>query len=253
VWVVKNHGEKTKDMAESVLPSAARKSARAERRRIHKAQRARQRVALAMLDVGGVDEFAPDFREGRRLSATRWMVLDRRSADKIGPLTRWAVAVVIADPDLRDAGLAGQVEHFARLFPDNLIGRHAVQHIEWALRQEAARHTWLDRRSIWAKEQYEHQGRVASEVRRIIESGSHGALNAVLRQFYQQPALENGKLVSVPPARYLLEVKAITSQVKEAARSTSWVLMTRPSSNTGADAYALRPTQHVLERRAVED
>jgi DNA-binding Lrp family transcriptional regulator len=42
-------------------------------------------------------------------------------------------------PDLRDAGLDIQVEHFARLFPDNLIGRHAVQHIEWALKYEATR------------------------------------------------------------------------------------------------------------------
>lgn len=214
---MKNYDEKTKDMAESVLPSTARKSVREERRRIHHAQRARQREAFARLDVGGVEDYGPDFREGRRLSATRWMVLDRRSADKIGPLTRWAVAVVTADPDLRDAELAVQVAHFARLFPDNLIGRHAVQHIEWALRYEAARPTWLDRRSAEAKETHEHYRRVVGEVRRIIESGAHGELNAALRQLYQQPALQNGTLVTVPPARYLLGAHDVGAFVHDVA------------------------------------
>ncbi len=214
--MVNNHDEKAKDMAESVLPSAARKSARTERRRVHRAQRARQRVSLAKFDPVAVDDFTPDFREGRRRSAIQWMVFDRRSADKIGPLTRWAIARVRADRDLRDAGLDIQVEHFARLFPDNLIGRHAVQHIELALRYEATRHQWRGGASLSAKRREEHRAWVASRVRRLIGSGCHGALNGALRRHYQLAEDEVGKPGPPCPARYLLgthDVEAFAAEV----------------------------------------
>lgn len=213
-----NHDEKTKDMAESVLPSCARRFARAERRRIHQAQRARQRLALAELDPGTVGDFAPDFREGRRLSAIEWMVWERRAADKIGPLTRWAVAVVRAEPDLRDAGLDVQVEHFAALFPDNLIGRHAVQHIRWALEYETNRHVWQDRR-MWSaqRQQQEHRAQVTVDVRRIVEAGAHGDLNDALRRHHQLAEVDGGKPVASRPARYLLGVHDIDAFAAEVA------------------------------------
>ncbi len=61
------------------------------------------------------------------------MVVDRRSADKIGPLTRWAVRTIEQDPALRDAALGDQVAYFAARLPTDVIGRHAVFHIESAL------------------------------------------------------------------------------------------------------------------------
>ncbi len=71
------------------------------------------------------------------------MVSDRGAADKVGPLTPWAGARVDRDERPRSASLAEQVESFAHLMPDNLIGRHAVQHIERALE-------YLGKRDYWA-------------------------------------------------------------------------------------------------------
>jgi len=133
---VKNHDEKIKDMVESVLPSTARKSARDRRRIVHKRARAHQRVALADVTVS-CDDVCVDFRDGRRKSELHWIVLDRRGADNVGALTRWAVAVVDSDPTLRRAPLHVQVGHFASLLPADVIGQHAVQHIEWALKYAA--------------------------------------------------------------------------------------------------------------------
>jgi hypothetical protein len=44
---MRNHDQKIKDMSRSVLPSTGRKSARDNRRIIHKQQRARELAALA--------------------------------------------------------------------------------------------------------------------------------------------------------------------------------------------------------------
>jgi len=142
---VRNHDEKNKNMQRSVLPSSRRKAARRERRAIHRRARARQRDVLAQYRKDAyVPE--PDFGEGRRKAATKWMVLDRRSADKIGPLTRWAVRTIDQDPVLRDAALGEQVAYFAAMLPTDVIGRHAVFHIEFALRwrfhPESARRYW---------------------------------------------------------------------------------------------------------------
>lgn len=142
---MRNHDEKNKNMQRSVLPSSRRRAARRERRAIHRRARARERDVLAVYrkDAGAGES---DFREGRRKSATKWMVLDRRSADKIGPLTRWAVRTIECDLVLRDAALGDQVAYFAAMLPTDVIGRHAVFHIESALRwrfhPESARRYW---------------------------------------------------------------------------------------------------------------
>ena len=53
--MVRSHDEKIKDMAESVLPSTARRSAREFRRRAHRRQRARQRDLLIAIRRGDYD------------------------------------------------------------------------------------------------------------------------------------------------------------------------------------------------------
>lgn len=186
---MRNHDEKTRTMQRSVLPSTARKQARKERRLIHKRQRARERDLL--IGVGRAAGFGaqsdfdpdPDFREGRRLSDTHWMVIDRRGADKIGPLTRWAAATVDADPDLRDAPLHERVAYFAALLPDDLIGKHAVQHIEWALKCRGGG-SWRDRHAGAAERREVRRNQVAVDSRRILASGRHRVLNAALRRHY---------------------------------------------------------------------
>ncbi len=70
---------------------AARKQGRERRRLIHKSARARPRVALAAVRAT-CDDASVVFRDGRRRSELKWMVLDRRAADNVGALTRWAAA-----------------------------------------------------------------------------------------------------------------------------------------------------------------
>lgn len=129
---MRNHDEKIKDMSRSVLPSTGRKSARDNRRIIHKQQRARELAAVtAYRRDTGPDIVTPDVRGTYGPDITQ-MVRGRRAQDKVGPLIRWAEARIAADPVLRSAPRAEQVACFARLMPDTTIGRHAVQHIEQA-------------------------------------------------------------------------------------------------------------------------
>lgn len=205
---MRNHDEKKKDMQRSVLPSSRRKGARDDRRQIHKRARARERDMLSeyRMDREGAE---PDFREGRRKSNTEWMVLERRSADKIGPLTRWAVRTVEADPVLRDAPLHEQVAHFEAMLPTDLIGKHAVAHIRCALEAEFGRvePLWLTRmRESPGPGREERRRQVLADARAILEAGRHGRLNAALRRVYYPSAIvvPDGDARGVPPARFLL-------------------------------------------------
>ena len=49
----------------------------------------------------------------------------RRNADKLGPLFRWAKATTC------DLPVEDRLAAVERLFDDNLIGRHALSHLEW--------------------------------------------------------------------------------------------------------------------------
>ncbi|MGB6454672.1 MAG: hypothetical protein WBH47_09300 [Streptosporangiaceae bacterium] len=216
---MKNHGEKTKDMIESVLPSTARKRAREQRRLIHKRARARQRVALAAVRAT-YDDASIDFRDGRRRSELKWMVLDRQAADNVGALTRWAAAVVKADARLRAAPLHVQVAHFAAILPSGVIGAHAVQHIEWALTYLARRPARDGRRGSWRDRPAERQRILAEALRQVIAWGGHGDFNDALRRVYGGHGMQES-----PPAagRFLRGAHDIDAFSAEMAH-LGWVL-----------------------------
>jgi hypothetical protein len=174
---VRNHDEKIKDMVESVLPSTRRKTARTERRIIHKKQRARQRDMLRNISV----EPDPDFCEGRRVSAISTMVWDRRAADNVSALVRWAGAVVERDSALAAADWPSQRAWFASVLPQDLIGQHALQHIEWAIGPRPT-YSWMRRTP--ARPLDEIRAEVTAQVHRILESGRHAELNIRLRREY---------------------------------------------------------------------
>ncbi len=222
---MRNHGDKTKDMIESVLPSTARRQACERRRLIHKRARARQAVALAAVRAT-CDDTSVDFRDGRRRSELKWMVLDRRAADNVGALTRWAAAVVAADARLRDAPVHVQVAHFTAILPVDLIGRHAVQHIEWALTYLAQRSTWDGRRASSRNRAAKRQQALAEALRQVIAQGRHRDFNNVLRRTYGEQSTPES-----PPAkiRFLLGAHDIDAFSAEMA-NLGWVLDAARSS-----------------------
>jgi len=176
---MRNHGQKTKDMSRSVLPSTGRKSARDDRRIIHGRQRARELAAVtAYRRDADPDSVTPDVRGTYGPDITQ-MVRGRRARDKVGPLIRWAAATIAADPVLRSAPRAEQVAYFAGLMPDTTIGRHAVQHIEQALE-------WRERRARYKASRSTapgpHVADMERQLRQLLEAGLHGPLNAGLRQ-----------------------------------------------------------------------
>lgn len=135
---MRNHAEKQRDMARSVLPSTARKGARFARRHSHKTARQAIRATLHQVrtaehpdDIDApLDRYRID--QGRTSSSyfDEWLVGARRSADKVAPLIRWADAIIERTPELRNGDYWVRRNHFRAVLPDSLQGRHALSHIE---------------------------------------------------------------------------------------------------------------------------
>ena len=160
---MRNHNEKARDMARSVLPSTARKSARQARASIHGRERARLRAELHALRVAGDPD---DFEE---------MVDDRRGADKVGPLLAWAERLVARDPVLGAATPEDREAHFRKVLPPGLIGNHAISHLRWVLD---------DRRRVWSSSRRDQASAPNPDVvlvAEIIATGHHGDLNRRIR------------------------------------------------------------------------
>lgn len=172
---MRNHHEKTRDMARSALPSTRRRGARQDRALAHKTERSRLRSALH--ELAAYDD--PDDYEGELTWEARreiaWMVDDRRAGDKLGPLLHWAERIVERDPALRDAPYEAQLTYFARLLPDGLIGRHALQHLRFVL--DDPTWAWWRRRST----RPEPRPSVREKVEAIVRAGRHGELNRRIR------------------------------------------------------------------------
>jgi len=181
---VRNHHEKAKDMAESVLPSTGRVGAAKARRRIHQSERARARAALSryLADPEVGDELADAHVAGRhyRLDISEF-VWDRRAQDKVGSLCHWAVRRVATHPELADLEAADQVEALRKVLPDNLIGRHALSHIERAIKWD---HIARDRVRQPASPSYpELRAAILREqLRLVLDSGWHTQLNRAIKK-----------------------------------------------------------------------
>lgn len=127
---------KVRDMCRSILPATNRKSASEDARRI---KRHNRRMTRQTLDAWRSEIDPDDFEghvfsyddapacgsgwDGGNIKAVMW---DRRDHDKLGPMLRWAVAITadIDDPVDRRS-------HMRQILPNNLIGWHAMGHIEF--------------------------------------------------------------------------------------------------------------------------
>lgn len=114
--------EKRREMARSILPSTARKSARVDKRINNKRARAKVRAELrkCLFD----EEYAYEADLYHEPSWDR-LVRNRQEADKLNHFIRWAEAITEDLP--RDERL----EHVRGILPDGLIGWHAVSHLEF--------------------------------------------------------------------------------------------------------------------------
>ncbi len=174
---MRNHNEKARDMARSVLPSTARKGARQTRAHIHGRERARLRAELHALRSIGQE--ADDFEGDLAWTAKRdikEMVNDRRGADKVGSLIAWAERVVERDPALTSANWNDRAVYFGKLLPPGLIGNHAIFHLRWAL-DDRGRYRWTGA----CQRQVDTPPSSVEMVQAIVAAGRHGELNRRIR------------------------------------------------------------------------
>jgi len=189
------YGEKKRrEMARSVLPSKSRKSSREDLRAVARSHRRSGRQALR--EMRGVNDFAPEADEGlfaevedlletrlsdvsaQRRSDIKWVVRDRREADKLRPLMRWAPkAVAHLEP-------ADRLPTLRSWLPDGIIGWHAMTHLMWVdgLYDEDAEHHY---RYYFGRRRYDDEQRLAEQVAKveaILDKGMHAELNRRLKR-----------------------------------------------------------------------
>lgn len=172
---MRNHHEKARDVARSVLPSTARRAARARRAAIHRRERALERRLLHdLVRSCDPDDVVDDVGAVRRSELGR-MVADRRAADKVGPLLHWAERTVERDPTLAGAPFAVVETRFRAVLPAGLIGEHALSHLRWVL-DPGSRYA----ASVGARRRRRAVDDVAL-VEDVIAAGRHGDLNRRIR------------------------------------------------------------------------
>lgn len=163
--------EKARDMGRSILPSKAKKWAKKKRQRISK--RTRRAVNQDLWTEGGWE----DVEEVRKVK-TMYMVGDRREADKVNPLLRWAPKVVadISEIDARRATIK-------KILPKGVIGEHAFGHLKYRPEFSGKEpFTKADSKAAWAARRLrEHEWRVNTILKVLAYSGGHKALNKALK------------------------------------------------------------------------
>ena len=169
---MQNSRDKKRDIARSVLPSTMGVSAR--RRSIHKAERALVRRSIRTRDTD--DDLCFDAFERVAQRYIGEMVQERRGADHVGRLIRWARHHAHSDRNLIDATHEDRLAHFASVLPNNLAGRHALTHIDYALRHRSNR---AGKHRSDAHD--EHLDKVRAALLVILRAGCHGELNRRIR------------------------------------------------------------------------
>lgn len=163
---------KERDMVRSILPSTSRKGARDNKRNVNRRRRSSVRQALRQhRDVLAEERFFDHEEFGWDSydecfdfdapydkihdadcdyeSRIRYVMWDRREADKVAPIVRWAEAKVA---DIRPEDRLSWLQ--ARM-PDNLAVRHAISHIEFSdafPRRNPYEYYWLSRYSMTDEE-----------------------------------------------------------------------------------------------------
>jgi hypothetical protein len=167
---------KRRDMSRSVLPSTRRRAAAKDLAGVRRSHRREVRKQLrTFVDPMRVDDLEfHDLSDYHRYPtrATREVVFARRNADKVAPLMRWAVG------STRSIRHEDRLSHLAAILPANLIGRHAMTHLDWMQELNPIKKWSI----FWFSPR---EARDPNELREAIESvmdaGYHRAFNAFVK------------------------------------------------------------------------
>lgn len=121
------YGEaKRRDMARSVLPSTSRKSSREYKRIVHHQVRTHIRGVLVKGDWENEPDLLLDPQRNKSYQGIKVVVRERRGADKVAPLMRWAEA----NADKLGSTPQERYAMLRSMLPPNIIGWHAMTHVE---------------------------------------------------------------------------------------------------------------------------
>jgi hypothetical protein len=184
---------KRRDRARSLLPSAARTSARANLSAVRRRHRRAVRQALAAVtpptgrcacenaaaeDTCALCDVAiPDYPLSDHLDA----IATRREADKVGPVLRWSrtrrdvECAALGVDELDEAQAADLLRRLRVELPTGVVGWHAVSHLAWEI---GPRPAWWYRRPARPDDRVAQLGSVA---RWALAYGRHKELNRQCR------------------------------------------------------------------------
>lgn len=182
---------KIKDMIRSVLPSTARKYARAAKAEEKRKVRRRVRKDLHSEDF---DESKVDFRRDARLSN---IVFGRRLGDKVNPLMRWCRAKT-EGMDTDDA-----LSYVRAILPASVIGDHAYSHWESVRKPRY----WNGPGPQWSRQSFVDSNTFRLKRALAIAPDLHHVLNAEIKR----------RKMAGEPRRPLLGIHDVESFVNEVA------------------------------------
>jgi hypothetical protein len=174
--------EKRLEMARSILPSTSAGTFKKRKKWVKKANRAEVRNALRVTQLDEDNEPSDKVDiNGYPDHEIRYLVGERRGADKVGPFMRWAVEVT------RDIPVESRLSYVRGLLPKNLIGEHAVGHVAFLEEFRFGEHnSWFSNYTpetpseVEARRSAEAAARIET-LKEICRSGwGLGALNAAL-------------------------------------------------------------------------
>jgi hypothetical protein len=165
---------KVKTMAESLLPSRRRKGAREDKRLAHRRHRRQVAERLGQLRWCDYDDFIPSVIHNNncRIHEIKW---ERRAADNVSAVERWAEALT------KDVPKGDRVAFMKRLLPDNLIGRHALTHLDFLDAD-------FDYRRWRAEFQESRRCQVAELtyiVKGLLHFGAHAEINIAIKRAHR--------------------------------------------------------------------
>jgi hypothetical protein len=132
------HKDKQRDLRRGILPSTSRKGAREDLRAARRRSRAHgSEVLHEIAEVGWDDATLDPNDDFTRL--TRYAVRERRDADKVAPIMRWAEDLRKKHPN------ADADEMYARareVIGHSYMGDHAMTHVEMVEGFDDSEHWW---------------------------------------------------------------------------------------------------------------